>query len=362
MASRKVIESINKLREDILSGKLPQGQLLPTEKQLAQSLKLSRPTVAKIYDALSQEGLIRKKAGFGTIVVYGEESKPLNFGLLFPGAGESEIFGAISDQFLQIEKEDNIKFLWEGTIANDAKIRQSTILKTCQTYVDNDVDGVFFVPLERVVKSASINRDVCEMLDQHNIPVVLLDRDIDNFPIRSKYPVIGLDNFRAGYLTAKHIIEQGCKKIYFLYRKDSPSSVYKRIAGCSKACFDEGIDFTKENLISGNPSQSDFLGKVKIVAGETGILCANDTTAAALMANISNLGYEVTKDILVAGFDDLKYAEMLRFPLTTYKQPIEDIVSTSLQTMQNQLENKNTISMNLDLKGELIIRQSTTFS
>jgi len=62
MASKKINQRINKFRDDILSGELPYGYLLPSEKQLAESMLLSRPTVAKIYDALRKEGLIQEKA------------------------------------------------------------------------------------------------------------------------------------------------------------------------------------------------------------------------------------------------------------------------------------------------------------
>lgn len=362
MASQKVIQSINSFREDILSGKLPLGQLLPTEKQLAESLKLSRPTVAKIYDALRQEGLVRKKAGFGTVVIYGEKAKAPSYGLLFPGAGESEIFGAINDQFLQVEKAGQHKFLWEGTIANDAQVRQETVLEICRYYIAMGIDGVFFAPLERVTEPESINKEICAMFDRNNIPIVLIDRDVDRFPSQNDYPVIGLDNFRAGYLMADHLIGQGCTDLFFLYRKDSAGSVQGRIAGCTSACFDAGLDFTKENLIVGDPSKTDVFKEKKIVPGKTGILCANDATAAALMANTGNFNLKVTKDILVAGFDNMKYAKILNVPLTTYRQPITQIVTTGLQMMDNLLRSKHMVSLKVDLKGELVVRGSTTFS
>jgi GntR family transcriptional regulator, arabinose operon transcriptional repressor len=105
---------------------------------------VSRPTIAKVYNTLQHEGLIKKKAGAGTFVVFNKNKKQYLFGLLLPGSGESEIFGIINDQFLELEKEKDINFLWDGTAANNADMRQSVILKICQSYIEKKVDGVFF--------------------------------------------------------------------------------------------------------------------------------------------------------------------------------------------------------------------------
>ncbi len=361
MASKKINQSIKKFREEILSGEIPYGYLLPSEKQLAEKMQLSRPTVSKIYNVLCEEGLVQKKAGHGTSVIYKKNVNKHTFGLLFPGAGESEIFGEISDCFLNLEKENNVKFLWDGTIANDAMIRQNTILEICESYLKNKVDGIFFAPLEMVENASFLNNKVCEMIDRNNIPIILLDRDVVLFPLRSKYPVIGLDNYRAGYMMTQHLIMNGCEKIYFLCRKGSANSVYKRIMGCNSSCFDAGIDFEKEHLIVGDPADIEVLKKIKISPGKTGVLCVNDSTASILLANINKLDVEVTKDILIAGFDNMKYSEVLQVPLTTYQQPIKDIVSESFKVMLNIAGNRERISMDIVIGGEMIVRKSTTF-
>src|SRR5690348_13041427 len=116
MATKRILDTITGFRNDILNGKYPYGTLLPTEKTLAAELQVSRPTVAKVYDTLKKEGLIKKTPGQGTSVVFNGDTKKYTFGLLLPGAGESEIFGAIHDHFLHIEKEKNIKLSWEGAI------------------------------------------------------------------------------------------------------------------------------------------------------------------------------------------------------------------------------------------------------
>src|SRR5579859_7126783 len=57
-----------RLREAILSGELPEGVRLPTERALAAELGVNRTTVMNAYNELASEGLIEGHVGRGTIV------------------------------------------------------------------------------------------------------------------------------------------------------------------------------------------------------------------------------------------------------------------------------------------------------
>lgn len=58
----------SQFKEDILSGKLPHGNFLPSIRELAQELKISVITTMKAYEALESEGLITAVQGKGYFV------------------------------------------------------------------------------------------------------------------------------------------------------------------------------------------------------------------------------------------------------------------------------------------------------
>ncbi len=62
--------------------------------------------------------------------------------------------------------------------------------------------GVFFAPFEHLENCAQVNQRLLDSLQQSGIPVVLLDRDITRFPMRSNHDLIALDNVQAGFLAA----------------------------------------------------------------------------------------------------------------------------------------------------------------
>lgn len=56
------------LKDQILSGELPEGMLLPPERKLAEELGVNRTTILNAYNKLKQEEMIDSKVGQGTTV------------------------------------------------------------------------------------------------------------------------------------------------------------------------------------------------------------------------------------------------------------------------------------------------------
>jgi GntR family transcriptional regulator, arabinose operon transcriptional repressor len=355
------IEIFEKFRTDILDGKMVYGNMLPSEKELSEQMGVSRPTIAKVYNTLQSEGLVKKKAGFGTMITHSLDKKQYTFGLLLPGSGETEIFRIIIDQFVQLEKERDFRCLWEGTVANNADVRKEIILRVCHSYIEKKVDGVIFSPLERTDRANDLNQKICNMFDSKNIPVVLMDRDIFLFPNRSKFDLVGIDNYQAGYMMAEHLVEAGCKTIHFFCRRNSAYTVDMRIAGCRSALNDAGIPFTKANIFVTEPNNAEEINKIPIDIKKTGIICANDSTAAVLMSTLSTAGLRIASDLLIVGFDDMKYSRNLQVPLTTYRQPCQDIGRHGIDMMFNRLQNPNQTAVTVSLLGKLIVRESSVF-
>lgn len=355
----KIIYDI--LKEEISNETFPFGALLPTEQNLADKYTVSRPTIAKVYNQLQEEGYIRKKKGFGTQVVYNQPNPLYTFGLLLPGAGESEIFSLINDQLLKESKKGKFNCLWEGATASSAEIRKSLIETCCENYIRKNTDGILFSPLERVTDAEKINLRICKEISEARIPLVLLDRDIVKAPARSEYDVVCIDNFNAGGMMGEHLIESGCEVVHFFYRPNSAHSVDLRLSGIREVVLKKGLTFTGENVYQGEPSDIDLVKQIKIVPGKTGIICANDSTAAVLISSLDAIGVKISSDVLICGYDNMKYSEHLKHSLTSYRQPCEEIANLSIELLNRRIKNRHLLPMNVNLAGEMIIRESSRF-
>ncbi|MDR3142819.1 MAG: GntR family transcriptional regulator [Tannerellaceae bacterium] len=351
----------NIVKEQIVKETYTPGSLLPTEQTLADKYAVSRPTIAKVYNQLQNEGFLKKRKGLGTIVTYNSASSTYTFGLLLPGAGESEIFSIINDQLLRQSESGKFNCLWEGATASSAAVRKSLIETCCKNYIHKKVDGILFSPLERVPDANELNQRICRSIQEANIPLVLIDRDILSFPNRSNFDMVCLDNFSAGCIMAQHLIDQGCEIIHFFYRPDSATSVNLRLCGVRETVLKNNFTFDRENDFCGTPEDLEFVRTMKIVPGKTGIICANDSTAAVLMSTIDALGINISSDILICAYDDMKYSKHLKHALTSFHQPCEEIADVSVDLLIRRIKRRDRLPVSANLTGEIVIRESSRF-
>jgi GntR family transcriptional regulator of arabinose operon len=352
----KHISIFKSMQEKILNGEYAEGQQLPTEMDLAKELNLSRPTISKVYENLRKAGLIDKKAGSGTFVKIAKK-ETLRIGFLLAGLQESEIFGPICEHISRIAEEKNIECLWDGVFIN-AQMRKQQTEKICQNYIAKKIDGVLFSPLELVGDKDQVNERICKMLKDVNIPVILVDRDILPFPQKSEFDVVSIDNYQAGYVMTQHLIDQGAEKIIFLHLPASAPSIDLRIAAFRNALSKSNLDSSLDLIIESDPSHYKLIEQIKSL-NKVGILCANDATAAALISALKQNGVEIRNKILIAGIDNMKYANDLHIPLTSYAQPLEGISQWAVDLLLLRIAGNKSHPVQINLQGEIIIREST---
>ena len=105
----------------------------------------------------------------------------------------------------------------------------------------------------------------------------------------------------------------------------------------------------------------DFINRIRIERGKTGIICANDATAAVLMSSLEAIGYKTRTDLLITGFDDMKYSQHLKCSLTSFVQPCKEIADVSIELMMRKIKCYNRPPVSVYLRGDIIIRDSSKF-
>jgi len=355
----KYQHAYDRLRRMVLSGTYRRGDRLPTESELSAQFGMSRPTITRALNALQKEGLISRRTGSGSYVETANEMNETNrlFGLLIPGLGEGEIFEPICAQIASRAEQDDFSLLWSGSHIRGERA-PDVLVDVARRYIDNDVAGVFFEPLEHTPSFDKINRQLITLFSDADVPVVLIDSDYRPFPERSGYDLVGIDNFRSGYLVTEHFLRRGIPRVDFLARPYSAYTISIRLRGYRAALLDYGIVPRQEWVHFGNPEDDDFVQSAIVRSGAEHLVCGNDETAAALMPRLDQLGIRIPDDLRIVGFDDIRYASMLRVPLTTLHQPAQEIGNLALETMFWRIANRDSPPRTLTLTGTLIVRQS----
>lgn len=360
-ATPKYRQIVDSLRASITAGHYRNGARLPSEAELVRRFGVSRMTAVKAMQHLQQEGLLVRRAGSGT---YASDSpggqKPV-FGLIIPDLGQTEIFEPICKGMTLSPKAGSGSPSWTLSWGHSLQPGMNKELESehlCRQYIDQRVSGVFFAPLEFGPRRDVINQRVLKALRSANIPVVLLDRCVTEFPGRSEYDIVGLDNRRAGYVMAEHLLQQGARRLGFFAVAGSAETVDDRIAGCREALFNHDLSMPKDMVVRADPSDTRAVAEALRNSKFDAILCANDLTAAKLMRSLHSLGIRVPDDLKITGFDDVRYAELLPVPLTTVHQPCLDIGATAIAAMQDRIQNPSLPARSILLNGHIVVRKS----
>ena len=350
------------LRARISEGKYSPGARLPSEAELADTYQTSRITVARAFQELHMQGYVERRVGAGTYVRSLEAMKELRFGLIIPDLGRTEIFEPICQGMAAAQTRDaRFSLLWGGNQGPKATTEMHAD-KLLQHFLQVGVSGIFFAPFELTRTHQNANRRVVSAFDEAGIPVVLLDRDLESYPNRSKYDVIGIDNRRAGYMVTQHLLDKGADRIAFVARPGSAPTVNARVMGYRDALLQQGRIPEASWVRYINPMDQEAVAALMGDLRPDAILCANDLTAMALMRTLAEQSFSIPQDVMIAGFDDVKHAELLMVPLTTIHQPCAAIGAEAIAAMMERLEHPALPARDIQLDFQLMERTSTQIS
>jgi DNA-binding LacI/PurR family transcriptional regulator len=307
--------------------------------------------------------LVKRRRGAGTYVSRPNGAGKL-LGLLIPGLGNTEVFEPICGEMARVAQQEGHSLVWgaahlahnqfasnfdKGAIAWDL----------CQRFIRDRVGGVFFAPLELIPEKDIINRRIAAALDEAGIPVVLLDRDYVKYPGRSNHDLVGINNRRVGHTITDHLFAAGCKRLVFVLRPGSASTIHARAAGFAEAFITRRMPFKVGFIHECDPCNTAFIRQMLRKDKPDGIVCGNDVTAGYLLHTLEELGVSVPDDMMIGGIDDVKYADLLRVRLTTVRQPFAAIGDAAYHAMLDRIERPNAAPRHITLGCELVVRDST---
>jgi GntR family transcriptional regulator of arabinose operon len=360
-AAPKATPKYRQVYEDLFSsiqaGVFQPGDRLPSEAELGERYQTSRITIAKAVNELQLQGLVSRRAGSGTHVLLPTATSGHLFGLLIPDLGRTEIFEPICHGMMQSPLSKPHSLLW-GHSMGEASQQEKQAEHLCHQYISQKVSAVFFAPIEFTPTKDEVNTRIVAALDRAGIKVVLLDRCYARYPLRSKYDLVGIDNRRAGFTITQHLLDHGLKRLAFVAKPLSATTVEERIAGYREALLAYGISLHENLVRKGDPEDPSFIRRLLAECRPDGIVCANDFTAAKVMAGLSHQGIQVPEEIRIVGIDDVRYAALLPVPLTTQHQNCADIGAMAMITMLQRLQRPDLPTRDILLQTSTVIRKS----
>jgi DNA-binding LacI/PurR family transcriptional regulator len=202
-----------------------------------------------------------------------------------------------------------------------------------------------------------------EQMVERGTPVVLVDRGAG----QQNRCSVAVDDVLGGRLAGTHLLDQGHRRIAFVGGPASIQQVADRHRGIAEALAGRRADL----LVQGTPSLSVAAGRRAAAAiadrpagrRPTAVFCANDLLALGVLQEMTLRGLRVPADVAIIGYDDIDFAAAAAVPLSSIRQPREQLGRTAAQLLLEEVEEGDGHRhRQVVFQPELVVRESTVLT
>ena len=202
-----------------------------------------------------------------------------------------------------------------------------------------------------------------DLLEQLGMPSVISGRR----HAAETLPSVDSDNFEGARAAVDHFIARGRRSIATITGRLDVYGAQRRLDGYRKAIASAGLD-PDERLIapadfseeSGARAMRELLARRPDVDA---VFAASDVMAAGARQVLRESGRRIPDDVALIGFDDSAVARHMDPPLTSVRQPIEEMgrvmAAVLLQEIAQHHEGRTEERPRIVLPTELVIRESS---
>lgn len=244
--------------------------------------------------------------------------------------------------------------LQEGysTILCDYKESPELEEKKLHFLLDKMVDGIVMMPLFD-------NDDLVKMVIAKGIPIVLIDRLINNITC----DVVLVDNLNASYNAVEQLIVNGHRRIGIIVGPNNIYTAQERLKGYIRVHEDYRlkidsclIKYGDYKIQSGYDLLQELMG---LDPPPTAIYVTNYEMTIGSIIAINENNIKIPEDLSLIGFDNLDLARVVRPPLSIVVQPVKQIGETAARVLLKRLRNDlSGFPLVARLKTELLLRDS----
>ena len=179
----------------------------------------------------------------------------------------------------------------------------------------------------------------------------------------ARFPHVETENREAADAVTSYLASLGHKRIGYVRGPRSNVLEHERFAGYRDALRKAGLRFDAALVTEGDFTlHSGEAAAETYLAGKSlpdAVFCCNDAMAMGLIRRLFAAGIAVPRDISVAGFDDIEFAEAYNPAITTVRQARREIGEQAATVLLALVEGERPTAAEVRLAAELVVREST---
>ncbi|MCL6475251.1 MAG: GntR family transcriptional regulator [Firmicutes bacterium] len=349
----RYVQAMLIIQQRIRSGKYRPGERIPGERDLAVELRVSQMTMNRALMELAKEGWIRREHGKGTFV-------PENF---CPPPPEVLQIGVVA----HIPAEHALEDFYLGSLFRGM---QRAIVNTSVSL------SILEVPADEIEKIGEALLDgllVLDMLEQNvekvnqlyraGLKMVVLGASWEGLEV----PFVDSDNVAGTRAALEHLISLGHRRIGGVFALPRTCNTQDRLRTFQQTLQERGtppddtfVLMEEEATSISQPGREKIRQILRSSARPTAFFCGGYYLALEVMRIAREEGLDIPEDLSVVGFDDPVSAALLSPPLTTVRQPLDEMGRVATEMLLEWLKNTAPPRHGVVLPAQLMVRQSTT--
>jgi DNA-binding LacI/PurR family transcriptional regulator len=224
--------------------------------------------------------------------------------------------------------------------------------RTIRYLTGGHVDGVILVSLHG-------DDPLPSELAARRIPLVLVGRP----PLGAQVDYVDADNRGGARLAIRHLLEGGRQRIATITGPADMVPGIDRLAGYRDALNEADMPVDADLIATGDfTHEGGTAAMERLLAARPdldAVFCASDLMAVAALGVLQAAGRRVPEDVAVIGYDDAPIAMTTRPPLSSIRQPVEEMGREMVNLLTGSIEQNGRVPRHIVLATELIARASS---
>ncbi|GGE53253.1 LacI family transcriptional regulator [Pullulanibacillus camelliae] len=323
-----------------------------TAKDVAKLAGVSQSTVSRVFfeGAMVSERTKKKVLAAAEELGYGPNefarslitNRTKIIGLVMKGV-KNPFYPHVLKEFATAFKRLGYSILFVHT--NNDEIQKDDIM----TLLNYKVAGV-------IITDATLSLKVTEDFKANKIPLVFFNRKAGMKDFFS----VCTNNYEASRHIAEFLIQKGCEDMVYISGNHDTSTSREREMGFVEVLKKHHVHYKKYTsdytFAGGYTTGQQMVTENKVPSG---IFVANDIMALGVLGALRENGISIPETTKVIGFDNIDMSAWPTNSLTTWEQPIVEMVEQTVRYMMAEIKEYSGVSGNIEVQGRLVERKTT---
>ncbi|GAA0182283.1 LacI family DNA-binding transcriptional regulator [Clostridium sediminicola] len=275
-------------------------------------------------------------------------------GVIIPEA-DNPFFGEILKGISDVADKNSLSIIFCNT--NNDEEKEKNALRMLK---EQRIKGVILTPAtdEKLIQFDSHNKEFIGLVNALEVPVVLLDRDIDY----NDWDGIFIDNKKGAFDAVNVLIKAGHKKIATITGDLKLKIGRERLEGYKEAFKHHCMEIDERYIFEG-----DFTTDTAYKLAKRIINMEEPPTAVFTSNNLSNLGFlkaifetglRIPEDIAFVGFDNVPLVDIFNINLSVVDRDTEKMGRMAMELLMKRLNDSNDEANSVIISPKLILKGS----